>query len=317
MVKAMTYKAFGGKEVTLTLALTRKYLAHPTKSGKLPSDVDLTKFMMLCKAQQLDPWTGDAFLIGYDSADGPSFSLITSVQALFKRAEMNPDFNGIASGVIVTRKRGDGEPIFREGDFVMADETIAGGWARVFRKDREQPYYDALNLSTFSRGTSQWKKDPAGMIVKCAEASALRKAFPNACGGLYTHEEMDGRLDGPSHEHGAGAKRLSIDEVANQIEAKQEAAATDVAGAEAEREAIDAQVEQGHEVGAASGLLLGEETPREWEARILDEILKADGDRLGMIFDAVEEMHSQEVISDAMFKRLENRLHERNQELPE
>jgi phage recombination protein Bet len=40
---------------------------------------------------------------------------------------------------------------------------------------------------------SMWTTKPAHMLGKCAEAGALRKAFPQDLGGLYVAEEMDHR----------------------------------------------------------------------------------------------------------------------------
>lgn len=40
---------------------------------------------------------------------------------------------------------------------------------------------------------SRWTKAPVQMLTKCAEAAALREAFPDEIGGEQTAEEMDGQ----------------------------------------------------------------------------------------------------------------------------
>lgn len=187
--KPITYVPLGETaEITLSLGMVKKFLCIATKSGKMPTDEQVVKYMMLCKAQSLNPWVNDAYLVGYDGKDGPQFSLITAHQSFLKRAEASPEFDGIESGVIVAR----GDAITeRQGDLLLNGETLVGAWARVHRRDRTVPSYDSLNLSTFNTGRSRWAADPAGMIVKCAEASALRKAFPSTLAAMYCKEEMD------------------------------------------------------------------------------------------------------------------------------
>lgn len=191
------------KPITLTVGIAKRFLVVPTRSGKYPTEEQITKYIMLCQAQGLNPWVGDAYLVGYDGKDGPTFSLITAHQAFLKRAEASKEYDGMESGVVVRQceriddreVRAIGDPVYREGDLVLDDEMLIGGWARVHRKDRGKPSYDALKLSTFHTGLSRWNKDPAGMITKCAEASALRKAFPSNLAGLYCQEEMEHVLD--------------------------------------------------------------------------------------------------------------------------
>lgn len=200
----VNYVPFGEREaITLTIDRVRQFLCTPTRSGQLPSDADVVRFAMLCKAQGLNPWVNDAYCVGYDTQDGAKFNLITSHQAFLKRAEASPQYDGMRSGVVV--QVGDGEPIKREGDLVYKGETLVGGWAEVYRKDRLVPSSDALSLAVFSTGRSRWKDDPAGQICKCAEASAVRKAYPSSLSGLRCREEMDA-----VHEATVAAKRATV-----------------------------------------------------------------------------------------------------------
>lgn len=53
-------------------------------------------------------------------------------------------------------------------------------------------YWDAYKREDKKGELMQrWKLDPLGMLGKCAEAQALRRAFPNDCGGIYADVEID------------------------------------------------------------------------------------------------------------------------------
>lgn len=68
---------------------------------------------------------------------------------------------------------------------------------KVWRKDWKRP---AVGIATWSefvqtkdgQPTHFWKQMPKVMLAKCAEAQALRKAFPEDMSGLYVPEEMQG-----------------------------------------------------------------------------------------------------------------------------
>lgn len=42
----------------------------------------------------------------------------------------------------------------------------------------------------------RWRRSPSGQLEKCAEAAALRRAFPEEIGGEYAAEEMEGKTIG-------------------------------------------------------------------------------------------------------------------------
>lgn len=77
---------------------------------------------------------------------------------------------------------------------------------------------------------SMWSKRPAGQLEKCAEAGALRKAFPDDLGGEMTMEEMIGQSQEPQQREPVKVAKLS--ELFEQIENSAEAVvanATDAA----------------------------------------------------------------------------------------
>lgn len=187
--KSIEFVPHGSAEkIKLSVSIIKNLIAVRTKSGKTCSDQDALKFLMLCQAQHLNPFSGDAFLIGYDGKDGPSFSLITAHAAFLKRAESCEKFEGMESGIIF--KNDDGTIDERQGDFHSGEEKVIGGWAKVYRTDRKIPCYRRIRLERFDKGFAQWQVDPAGMIVKCAESDALRSSFPALLSGLYLEGEQ-------------------------------------------------------------------------------------------------------------------------------
>ena len=223
------FAPFGSEDkIKLSLAIIKNYIAEPGKGGELPDDRQSMRFMMLCRSRRLNPFEGDAFMIPFWSSQKNAYewSLITAHSAFLKRAEVHPEYNGKKSGIIIKpsiqclpcegtgklvrpdkleqavcpRCAGRGELDELEGDFVPETlygepVTLLGGWCRVFYKSKTNPEYQRLRLSTYAKKNSQWANDPAGMICKCAEAAALRSAFPTTLGGLYLQEETAIRLD--------------------------------------------------------------------------------------------------------------------------
>ena len=191
--KAMEFIPYGAQDkIKLSVAIVKNLIAVKTNSGKTCSDNEAIKFMMMCQARRLNPFEGDAFLIGYDGKDGPRFSLITAHQAFLKRAELNVEYDGMKSGIIVER---DGTPTDLEGDFFLEGDKLMGGWATVYFKNRKQPMHKRIRLQRFKKSFGVWIDDPAGMICKCAEADALRSSFPTMLGGLYLREEVQAQAE--------------------------------------------------------------------------------------------------------------------------
>lgn len=84
-----------------------------------------------------------------------------------------------------------------EPEFVYDEKgAIRSCKVRVYRKDWERPMTGVAHWSEYvqttkeGRPTQFWASKPHIMLAKCAEAIALRKAFPQQMAGAYSPEEM-------------------------------------------------------------------------------------------------------------------------------
>jgi phage recombination protein Bet len=144
------------------------------------TDLEIIDFLNVCQAEQLDPLRKEIFLIKIPGQ--PAYYVIT-VLSYLKIAENNAAYKGYQAGVVGKTK--EGSNIYHEGELIDEAETLTGGWARVWRADRDKPIYSAVNLREYIKRsqdgqiTDFWDDQPAAMIRKIALSKALREAFPN------------------------------------------------------------------------------------------------------------------------------------------
>lgn len=180
--EVMKFEA-NGKEVALTADDVKNYLV--SGNGNI-TDQEVMMFLQLCKYQGLNPWLNEAYIVKFGSRPA---QLIVGKEAYMKRAEAQLNYEGFSAGVVVVSKQG--EIIEREGTIKLKDEALIGGWAEVYQSDK-RPVKVTINFDEFAKRKndgdlqSTWASMPTHMIRKTALVNALREAFPQALGGMYT-----------------------------------------------------------------------------------------------------------------------------------
>lgn len=181
-----------GNEVKLTPKIVQEYIV-----GNNDVEITLQEFKLfteLCKVRKLNPFLQEAYLIKYSNS--VPAQLVVGKDAILKRAVLNPNYDGMESGVILENNE-TLEVIERPGTFVPTNHNLVGGWAKVYVKNRKYPSYTSVNLSEVAQtkkdGTlnSNWAGKPATMVEKVAKVRALREAFVEDLGGMYEAEEVE------------------------------------------------------------------------------------------------------------------------------
>ncbi|MBQ9042330.1 MAG: phage recombination protein Bet [Eggerthellaceae bacterium] len=183
------YKSADGEAIELTQAKVAQYMV--SGNARNVTDAEFMRFMQLCKANRLNPFINEAYLVKY--GDSPA-TIVPGKEVFTKRAYRNERFKGMEAGVTVIN---NGQIIQRPGCMTLQGETLVGGWCKVHVDGYAVPIYEEVPLSEYNTGKSSWKKMPGTMIRKVAMCHALREAFPEDLGGLYDSSEM-GTDDAPA-----------------------------------------------------------------------------------------------------------------------
>jgi len=162
------------------IAIIRKSICPGIK------DDDLALFVSRCETTGLDPIARQIYAVYLKG----KMSVQTSIDGFRLVAQRTGRYAG-QSPVMWCGRDGqwadvwvdDKHPPYaaRAGVYIIGipePTTAVARWSEYVQKNRE------------GQINTQWAKMPTLMIAKCAEALALRKAFPAELSGLYTTDEM-------------------------------------------------------------------------------------------------------------------------------
>lgn len=163
---------------------------------------ELSAFLHLCQRTRLDPFSRQIYLIGrWDNRQQRKvYTPQTSIDG----------YRVIAHRVVAEQGGSLGfednmwcDNAGRWRDVWLSDEPPAAAKVTVVRNGQRFPavalFREYVQTGKENKPIGLWGKMPAGQLAKCAEALALRKAFPHDLAGVYTAEEM-AQADNPTPE---------------------------------------------------------------------------------------------------------------------
>lgn len=164
--------------------------------AKGATDDELELFVATCKRMRLDPFARQAFLVKrYDKEEGGKVAAIqVSIDGFRLTAERTGEYRG------QTHPQWCGQ----DGKWVElwtdANSPPFAARVGVHRAGFVEPLYRTARWGSYAQHGKNglmpmWRQYGDAMLLKCAEALALRAAFPNELSGVYSSDEMGAAPD--------------------------------------------------------------------------------------------------------------------------
>lgn len=164
-------------------AFTTQQLATLRQIGvEKASEGDLAVFFHHCQRTGLDPFAKQIYMVGrWDNRAGAmKYVIQTGIDGYRLIAERT----GTYAGSDETWQEQNGRLVSAT---VTVRKVVAGQVCGFTATARLEEY---VQTGKDGKPMGLWAKMPHRMLAKCAEALALRKAFPQDLSGIYTAEEM-------------------------------------------------------------------------------------------------------------------------------
>jgi len=139
------------------------------------TDAEFMLFAEMVKSTGLNPVTKEVWAI----KAGGRLQIMTGINGFLRIANSHPMFDGM------------------EVEFEWDDKQLVSATAKVYRKDRRFPAVATAYMNEYGKPSPVWKTMPSVMLSKCAKSLAIREAFVQELGGLYTQEEMPAEFAPP------------------------------------------------------------------------------------------------------------------------
>jgi len=151
--------------------------------------VDKDKFLHVVKQTGLDPLMKQIYIVPRQSKDKfgnwvTSFTIQTSIDGFRLIAERSENYS---PGREPIWEYDEDKKMISATAFVKK-MTKDGTWHEI---GATAHYDEYVQLNKNGAPSSFWKTKAKLMTAKCAEALALRKAFPDSLTGVYTDDEME------------------------------------------------------------------------------------------------------------------------------